>query len=483
MFADFARACARLASLAQDDPISNVAWLPLQYSFLSSDAKVKQIRAGNQTIGKSWAALAEVIGHCRGKHPLGRPVRRLPPIEAWVICASWSQSLGIQKKLWQLLPKSELSPRTRFDPVSGFAPTKQPVVEFLNGSIIRIKTTGQDALDFAGATIHVVLFDEPPRSPRMYTEALQRLEEMGGVLLLSYTPINAPVEYLRKLAESGQIEDHWARLTPEQLIPVGWDRPLRTKDGRPKDAAYIAEREAKVPEHERGVVVHGEWETRIEGAYFSPVFRRGTHVADLGLVGRWSVHLGIDHGHQPGKQCAVLVCVREMGTYRQVHILDEYTDPTGRARPEDDASAILAMLRRNGLSWQHLDSAHGDRVHMPGSSSEKSNQLLSREIARQLGILGSDEIRPPIETVKRGDGRGAGSVALGERWLYNQLATPGAVTIHPRCVRGIVAFERYVGTDDDQGSKDWMDALRYALDRMIFAPEFERGRQADVRFR
>jgi hypothetical protein len=115
-------AARELAARRRADPVAYMRWLPLQHEFLWSDERVKQIRAGNQTIGKTTPALAEVIGRCRGVHPLGRPgVYRQPPIEAWVICASWSQSLGIQAKLAALLPWGEVTERTSYDPISGFA--------------------------------------------------------------------------------------------------------------------------------------------------------------------------------------------------------------------------------------------------------------------------------------------------------------------------------------------------------------------------
>lgn len=460
----------QLAERRVSEPVRYIRWLPLQMAFLLSVARVKQIRAGNQTIGKTWAALAEVVGRCLGRHPIeGVPHNyRVPPIEAWVICASWSQSLGIQKKLNALLPWPEVSERTSYDEVSGFTPTKSPVVLFRNGSIIRIKTTGQDAIDFAGATIAVVLFDEPPKQPRMYTEALMRLEELGGTLLLSYTPVNAPTDYLKKLVEAGQIEDHWRRLTPEELIPVGCTEPLRAKDGRPKDKRWIEEREAKVPEHERDVVVHGEWEGRAVGAYFDGVYRPDLHITAIVLDGQWDVFLGFDHGHRPGKQVALLILVQgRMTPHPRVHVLDEYIDETGHATPDDDARAILAMLGRHNLRWYQVDEAHGDRVHMKGTPQQKSNRDLSAAIARELDVP-RDDLRPFIATVKRGEGHGSGSLSAGSRWLFHAMARPGQLTVHPRCRHGAQRLPKYTLVDDDAGCKDWVDALRYGIDSLIF---------------
>lgn len=460
-------------------PIDHIAWLPLQRRFLSDPSRFKLIRAGNQTIGKTTPMLAEVVGRCRGVHPSGVPVPR-PPIEAWIVCASWQQSLGIQEKLAALLPWDELDPRTAWSVEAGFTPLKSPVVKFRNGSLIRIKTTSQDAISFAGATIDVVGFDEPPANARLLTEAVKRLEDRGGVLLLSLTPINAPaesLEHLRKLCASGKIMDHWEQLTPASLIPEGHEHPICTGDGRPKDAAWIAQLSELCEEHEIPIVVHGAWEGGSSDRYFARWVSSGpgAHVrADLPPAPSLICALGVDHGDRPGKQVAVLILIDETDPEApQVCIVDEYTDPTGLATPADDARGILEMLRRNDLRWDELDYAHGDRVHMPGSAQQKSNKDLAAQVTKQLKAAGAPLPRglvPMLETVKRGENR-RGSLSVGQRYLTT-LVNRGRLRVHPRCERVIAAFEHYMGKDDDW--KDPIDAVRYALDPWIFG---ERNRR------
>lgn len=487
-------AAAILARRRRTDPLASRRWLPLQAEFLASEARVKQLRAGNQTIGKSTAAIAETIGRCTGRHPLAATALAgllgpewqaraeagalaagyvAPPIEWWTVCASWSQSLGIQAKIWDLLPKNELDPRTVYDRAAGFSPIKQPVILFKNGSVWRIKTAGQDALDWAGATIAGAHFDEPPRDPRQYIEALMRLEELGGTLLLSYTPINAPVDYLRRLVEDGQIEDHWRPLTPAELVPLGASAPLRARDGRPKDAAWIADRTRKIPAHERDVVLHGAWEGRAEGAYFGDVYDEERVLRPAPAEGRWAVRLGVDHGSKPGRQVAVLALTRpERGGVR-VAVVGAWR-PEGVATTEGYATGILGMLGALGWGWGHLDSAQGDRVHMPGSDSQKSNEDLEAALAQALGYAPGTPLRPPIEGAKRGDGRGAGSRRVGERWLYDALAS-GRLTVAPAAEAVRRALARYVGAREDDPEKDVIDALRYALGPVIFASEAGAG--------
>lgn len=462
-------AARSLATRAKRDPIAFTRWLPNQFAFLASPSRCKQIRQGNQWGGKTWAALAEVIGRCVGRHPLGPAGFAYPApgpgFEAWVICDSWSQAVAIMGKIRALLPEDDVEPATLegFNPGTGFR-GKNPIVRFRNGAILRIKTANQDPKSLASGTIDVALFDEPPPNERIFTEVQQRLQTKGGVLLLSYTPVNAPVAYLRQYVAEKKIEDHWSPLSPEALIPVGHSRPVRGPDGRLRDADWIAELRAQVPAVQAPVVIDGEWEFRAVGAYFDGVWDPARMVHDQIPTGDVVALFGADHGDRPGKQCHYLVVVEEKDDGPHVYILDEYMDETGVAGPPDDARATIAMLKRNGLRWVDLDHAHGDRVHMPGKGQQKSNRDLQVAIAKALKIP-PDALRPPIRTVKRGAGRGAGSVSTGSRWLHYAMVQ-GRFAVHPRCRGLIEAIPKYTMMDDD--SKDKIDGVRYALDPFIF---------------
>lgn len=464
-----------LVTRAERDPIGSLRWLPLQYAFLADPYPWRVIRAGNQTIGKTTASLALTIGHCIGRHPLGTagyPVPS-PPVDWWLVLQSFG-AVDQQRKLWDLLPKDELDPRTEFDKVRGFRPVNEPVVLFKNGSVLRIKTANQDAIDFASATLDGVTWDEPPTRQRVFTESLQRIEERGGYCFLSFTPVNAPTEYLRELCDSGALHDHWTPLTPEQLIPVGSIEPLRTRDGRPKDAEWIRERELLVPVHERPVVIHGEWEMRAIDRYFAH-FRDGggdSHVHNRLPTAEVDLCLGIDHGHRPGKQIVVLMAIWR-DTPRdpwRVYVVDEYTDRTGRATPRDDARGVLAMLDRNGIRWRDLSFAGGDKVHEPGKPTQKSNRDLAAQVSKALEDRGEkrteEELWPPIRTIKRGAGRGPASVGVRSRWLYHRTCEPGGFGVHSRCTRLREALARYDLRDTEW--KDPIDAVVYGLDPWIY---------------
>lgn len=399
-----------------------------------------------------------------GVHPY-RPCQQHG--EYWVICASWSQSIAIQGKLHALLPASRVHPRSEFSVSRGYRGT-HPAVEVRHEdggwSIIRFKTTQQGSLNLAGATIRGALFDEPPASEGIYAEVVKRVQSTGGWVAIAMTPIGAPVDWLRDLVARGGIEDIHVPLSPEALIPLGSSRPRRLADGTVCDATWIALIEAQTPAHEIPVRIHGEWETRSVDGYFDGAWDPTRMVHDRIPTGDVRLVLGIDHGDRPGKQCVYLIAVDEQHAsgHPDVYVLDEYVGTLGTETPEDDARGVIAMLRRSGLGWSDLHRAMGDRVHKPGKGQQKSNTDLGAQIAKQLRV---PELRPPILTAKRGEGRGNGSVGIRSRWLHQQMVR-GLFAVHPRCARLVESIPRYTGRDDDW--KDPIDAIVYGLDPYVY---------------
>lgn len=463
-------ALGRLAEVTNREPLRWIRWLPSQLRVLRSRRKVRLFRAGNQGVGKTTCGLAEVTYCATGEHPY-RPVPKKAGTY-WVICASWSQSVEIQKKLWKLLPKDKLHPSTVFNDAEGFR-GKHPKVRIRcadgGWSVIAFKTTHQGGLSLAGASIDGALFDEPPKTSALFSEVSKRVLAKGGWVLLSLTPVNAPCEWLREACAAGMIEDIHARLEAHELIPEGMTEPIVGEDGEVRDQVWIDKVIASTLPHEVPVRVHGEWEMKTEGRYFVP-FRSsgpGSHVTRTIPDVDFRVLIGIDHGHRPGKQVAYLVGTYEREDGIGAYVFDEYCDDVGLASPQDDAKGVLAMLERQGWSWtKDLSAANGDRVHMPGKEQKKSNRDLQAHIARALRVA-PDALHPKIDTSKHGEGRGRGSVEVGEKWLYHLMARPGAFGVHPKCKRLIEALERYTMADDDY--KDPIDALRYALAPHIFS--------------
>lgn len=442
--------------------MNRVDWLPPQLAFLRCQSKVKLFRTGNQ-LGKSWAGLWECISLAVGRHPWqrGRTCKRI-----WVICASFTQSLEIQAKLWELAPKSEIHPDQKFDEVKGFG-GHSPTLRFKNGSFIRIKTSGQGGLRLSAATLDHVLFDEPPASARVFAEVLKRVQAKGGTVSLTLTPINAPCDWLKELCDKGKIEDLHFTLTLENLTHSRTGLLRRRDDGRICDASWIAEVRAEALPWEEPIVCDGEWEGRgVDRMFVS--FEPKIHVSDELPAGEMLLAIGVDHGTATGKQAGILVLVGN-GTdgHPYVHVWDEYR-PEGATSPEQDGPALVQMLDRHGWTWEQVDHAFGDRpVGTKDSADRKGNYDIEDAIVRELHRRGGkakrrDELRPRLLSAKQGAGAGGGTLDPGLRWLHKQMLRPGLFRVHPRCKATIESLLKWHGAKTDP-QKDLIDALRYAL--------------------
>lgn len=494
---------AALATKWRDERIRHIEWLPHQAKLLQSKRMFRLLRSGNQ-IGKTEVGCSEVLFAALGEHPFRQPTHAAG--EYWILCAAWNQSVSIQRKLYSLCPRDRLEPGTECTDAKGFG-GRYPSVRVLHASgewsTIKFKTTGQEAIDLAGATIDGVMFDEPPKSQELFSEVQKRVQAQGGWILLTLTPINRDVTWLRALVESGVVEDIHTRFEQRALIPVGRTEPLRIRDKQGRlhrwDQRFIEWTTSLTAPHEVGQRLHGDWDQRSPGAYFSHVWRPDEHVISLTqldqereterarlealsrLAGERQVpeelggviaHIGMDHGHRPGKQYVCLLEIDDSDPRApSVVLVDEYSDELGLADPRRDARGVLLMLERAGWEWRDLTYAGGDRVHLPGTNMAKSNRDLELAIRAELeakGILRlNQQLSPRIRTSKKGQGRGKGSVMLGCRWIYRAIAD-GRFRIASECRRAQAALIKHRMRAQDDEHKDVIDAIRYALDPFIF---------------
>ena len=469
-------AVERMQAKVKRDPGGYYRWLPRQDRFLRDPSRRKLIRAGNQHSGKTTVALYELIGRCLGTHPHIKT--RRPPIRAWVVCARVDQSIPIQQKFVDLLPDGVLDNLDRFDPGAGFRNEAREAV-FKNGSRVKFMTTGQDPIAFAGATLDVVLFDEPPPQ-RVFHEANKRLMRRNGVMLMSLTPINAgPMDWLQELTERNPpvIKDIWEPLTPASFIPVGSTEPLQLDDGTVLNAAFIKRLEDEGDPYENPITVHGEWNPRTQGQVFS-TFATQEHV--VGAIEtkpgeHWSVCIGVDHGEIAGKEAAILAFVRRIpqaeGGGEQVYVAAEYVGGSD-ITIDADAEGIISMLARYGLDWGSVDSAWGDKTTTDSAWRSKGNRDLIAAIRKAMDRKkpGSGRMitkRNEFQQVKVGEGRAQGSVNLGVKYVNQRILRRGQFMVHDSCKHLIKALQEWDYHPRHPG-KDIIDALRYSLNDFIF---------------
>tara|TARA_R110002110_G_scaffold349256_3_gene559456 strand:- start:83 stop:1531 length:1449 start_codon:yes stop_codon:yes gene_type:complete len=446
-----------LQESTDDGLINFIKWTPPQAEFHAMAAKRKLLRAGNQ-VGKSVCGLGQVIMSCIGTYEHSQP----PPIEAWVVTTSWAQGVALHKKFWELCPKSALTERSRgaFDARRGFG-KDNPAVVFNNGSIVRFRTSQQGATALSGSTIDLVHIDEPC-DEEIYRELDRRLLRRNGNLIITLTPINKYVGWLKELVDDGIVAEVHARMVPENFVPIGSNRPLCLAGGVPMDQAWIDEQRRTTLKRYAPVLLDGEWETRSASPVFE-AFELGVHVTELIPTKDVKVALGIDHGSGRNfKQIGVLVAVDDRGENTKVYVIDEAASD-GDTTPDQDADAYLQMLRRNGLQWHDLDHVYGDKEYggRGDGLGRKSNRELTRALMRKMHMGAGVPLVPSIRQAKTGRGGGRGSVYRGCEWLHRAMLREGHFTCHPRCTRVLASFSHFDFRDSDY--KDSIDALRYSV--------------------
>ncbi len=415
---------------------------------MADRSRYKALRGPNQS-GKTESGAAELLHRMRGTHPFART--HTPPIDCWVVCSSWKQSLIIQRKIYALIPKDELDPAVKFTRKNGFS---GQWFALKNGSTCTVVTAQQDTIDLASATLHYIWCDEPPPES-IWSELVARVTAHRGTISITYTPIGRPVDWLREKSEAGEISDTHYTLTVENCTPIGGVRFKR--------ASAIEEFRRSCLAIERAQRCDAAWEGVAEGRIFE-AFSEHLITEDVppGVV---EFAVGIDHGAKAGRQCAVLVACAMVRGKPRVWILDE-AKSDGRTGTEDDARNILAMLARHGLTLKNIDFWRGDRAHAGDwRGNQKSNRDLKRAFSTILGVPLErlPESLQRITTPKKWQG----SVAYGCR-LINKLMAEDRCTVSPRAEGVIDGFRNWEGALQDP-KKDPVDAVRYAVECLVDA--------------
>lgn len=441
---------------AKTRPLEFARFTPPQLAYLQDQSRFKLMRGGNQ-VGKSFAQVSELVWRCMGEHPY---IEVPPaPTECWLVCHSWEQSLSLQDKIWEVLPKDLIHPDTEYNPGRGFR-GKVPIISFKNGSRLRIKTTNQGSLGVASATISFVGIDEPP--PRAIWGELSarvlRAGNLGGVGL-TMTPVGRPCGWLQDMCEAGLIKDHPAPLTVENVTPEG-GLPMLTQE-------QIDDVAARYLPMDRPQRLLGEWNGPTEGRTFE-AFESSMVCHDKPPAGvKVQIGVGIDHGADAGSQVAILAAVDKSGRHPRIWVLDEYTSGGEAVDPEQHARGMLAMLRRQGMNYHSVDAWRGDRKYGGKRYGGKmGNNRLMRAFENELGI-GAGSLPFTIRTAHKP----RGSVYEGCS-IINEVCIHKGFFVDPRCKQLIKSLEHFTFVDNEY--KHAIDALRYGavelITRRLYAP-------------
>lgn len=404
---------------------------PVHLAFLRSGSRFRLLRAPSQS-GKTTAGAYRLITACLGVDPHD-PAPRPPPLHVRVVCHSWHQSLVIQRKIDELMPVGVLDDECVFHPVRGY---KHRTISFRNGSTAVIVTATQGRLALASATCDGIWIDEPPPED-IYAESVSRLVQTDGWLMMTLTPVGAPLAWLRAAVDDGAIEDHHYGLSVDAC-------PWMTQE-------QVEQAVRACLPSQRAQVIRAEWDG-VTPDRFLDGFTVERSVSDLlDYSGDAQVLITMDHGTRPGHEVALLVYRWTAHGARHAHVWDEYISP-GRTTEVQDAMAILSMLERHGLSIHSVDAARGD-INSAGKSHARHtvNKAFEDAFAALAGGRSFQVERPR---------KGPGSVLRSAR-VINTALLDERLRIHPRCKTLIQAAMHWRGDDDEH--KHRIDALGYGV--------------------
>jgi phage terminase large subunit-like protein len=188
------------------NPLEFFERLPKQDQFHKCPDKVKGIFGGNRS-GKSEEGAEYVIQKC-----LAKPKQRW-----WAVAETEEVSINIQqRKLWELLPKTELK-YAHYDEVNGFRNAK---IVFKNGSSIKFKTYKQGREAFASDDLDGIWNDEEPQI-EICKEQRMRLIDRDGEMIFTMTSLNGITELMHELFEDHEVlESQYSPLVQEELPRV-----------------------------------------------------------------------------------------------------------------------------------------------------------------------------------------------------------------------------------------------------------------------
>jgi phage terminase large subunit-like protein len=436
-----------------------------QARWLAMTGKQLLWRAANQ-VGKSRGLAKKLIQFITASGVYAG--RSAGPVKVLVLSISKEQMEPLHQKLWELLPKDQIDlASTEYVPGFGFR-GKPPRITFTAGagagSVIVFATYKQGSTRIAGGTFDVVACDEP-LPERVYGEALARtLHGRPGELWITFTPTpdSPPLAYLREKVEAGEVKELHTPLTVEN-VTLSTGRPLKT-------AAEIDAYSKLVLAAERDMRLNGGWEIVTQDRLLD---NWGPHcVAPVRLMPGALLAIGVDHGTGAGRQTAALVQLQLADrVFPKVDLLAE-SRSKGFSTPEQDAEAILTMLRALGLRWEHVDAWFGDRAtNFNKSGIRKTNKDLHIHLARLVGV-GSDAF-PRIEVPNKA----GGTVTYGYR-LMNAImgrrdeAGVSHFRVNPAALHFRESCDRYNGRNPKDPLKDMLDAVRYPIEELIKPREF-----------
>ena len=357
-------------------------------------------------VGKTTAALYEIYLHTRGDYPWWWVGRRFDgPITVWVAgdtAESTRQSLqntllgSIENLGTGIIPKHILD-QGRLTRKPGTPDAILDVyIPHISGkgkSHITFKSYEKGREAFQGEACHVILLDEQPDKPGVYTECLLRLATTNGLMMCVFTP-------LKGLNEMGILFAPKGILPPDHISGSKWVIGATWNDDIPHlDAATKAKIIAGCDPKERDIRMLGAFNLGSGAIYSSGIAEVDITVKPFPIPTHWPRVYALDVGWNT---TAVLFAAQSVndGTWFGYKELVFHKQP-----PE----VVAAAIRREGEMYGVVDTA------ATGASQKDGERLI--DIYRALGL----RLEFPDKSVEAGIAKVYQMLSYGQFKVFSNL--------------------------------------------------------------
>ena len=373
-----------------------------QKKFHNKTAQQRLLMAGNR-IGKSFSGAMEMAYHLTGLYPEWWQGKKFPrPIRAWAGGASNETTRDICQKELVGQPDDPSARGTGSIPLKLIGETvrKAGVPNAMNSLVIKHVSGGWSRLAFKayemgkekwmGETVDVVWLDEEPPSS-IYTQALTRTADKGGIVYMTFTPENGMTETVAQFVND--LRDGQA------LIQAGWDdAPHMTAEVRQQILAALPPHERKM--REQGIPQLGS------GLVF-PIAEADMVCDPINIPEFWPRICGLDFGWDHPTAASWAAWDRDSDI---IYIYDTYA--MSQEAVPIHASAIKGRGNWIPVIWP-----------MDGRQADKGSGKSLTEQYRNEGVSMTREHFTNTPQAGQKEGTGGISVEAGVQEMYTRFMT------------------------------------------------------------
>lgn len=410
---------------------------------LDGDQARRILLRGPNRIGKTWH-LCRLVARRLVDQP-GARWRFVSPTNAHV------QTVAGEYLADFLAPYLDVA-RSYYVPGRGWNGGRSREILLGNGSVCELRSGEDDMIAHSGSALDGVAMDEPPKREHL-TENSARLMDRSGQMIIGATMVGRPVGWLRQMVEGEEPSPSSGRT----VHGSGWVQYVARLDREhcpwyTQDQIDAWVRQWASAPWEYAQRVEGAWEGISDDRYLA-AFSAACITTDEPPTDRpISIGIGLDHGHAPGTEAAVLlVWWTDDRRRRRLLVLDEAANDAGQT-DEAIGRMVLDLLRRNGIDPYAVDEAIGD-IGKAGDGW-RMNETVERGLLLAMG--GG---RRPFRFVTPDKSDQAYEWGLR---VVNYGLGRGDLKVHQRCRRVTSAMQHWNGDISPRNmDKHWIDASRY----------------------